>query len=802
MQDIIKIVKTGFSKFFVGDFKLISAQEKVLKVCNFLVDSSIFLILLLVPVYFSFISETWNIFELPKVIIFRYLLSIGILAWLLKFFLKGSFKYKLPRVVFYLLSLMVLSWLVSVIFSIHPQLSFWGKYQRQQGFVSLFSYVLFFLLTVSALKDWKKIKLFIASILLSSFFVCAYGVVQIFCLDPMNWAEPFGLYQRAFSSLGQPNFFAHFLVIVLPLTIYCSFFLTRKFLARFIFLLLATSQLFCLYWTKSRSGWLAVMGELWLGAFFWLIFSKRKKLLFGFLGVSVFFVATVLTISSLPKGHMSFWETNRLASSLDLSSGSTQMRINYWSGAVNEFVHASWLKKSFGYGQDVLSDVTVKWYRPDWGISEKLNMWPDRVHNFVLDTLMSTGAFGLLLSCFILFYVVRKIISFFKTGERGPEYWLLIFLCLSLFGYFVNNLFSFSMTPQYVYFYFLMAMVATIIFSSRAEKIVSIRFSVISRALIFLSVTVFLAIFVFYRGAMALEADYYFSAARDQEAISNCQALEFNRAATILNPEEAVYREEYVFNGLSCFEGLKELSDKKTLQENIRITLSSLSEKEKGYYVHLEEANAASLFSYYTDKSLKNETDRRFLKMMDDYPSISQPYLYYAYHKMRQGDFKDVPALIASGTALLPELTLPIDEWNRIHLQDVANEWIRFYDLAGISAELSGNYELAIENYIKLLKADPYKLLTYKKIADIYYQKNDLEKALWYNKRGYSLNKNDYSWPLAIALVLMEKKDWLSAKDYLSQALTLDKENENVKKFLKEVEEKLIIKPKSKARSK
>lgn len=771
-------------------------KEKISKFCGFLVDFSVFSILLVVPVYFSFVSETWNIFELPKVVFFRYLLALGILAWLLRVVLSGSFKYKFPKIVFWILAGLALSALVSVSLSIHPGLSFWGKYQRQQGFFSLLSYLFFFLLSISAMRDLKKVKIFFGAAIMSSFVACFYGLLQFLYLDPMNWAEPFELHLRVFSSLGQPNFFGHYLIMIIPLTVYCLFFMTNKFLARFVFLLLIVLELACLYYTKSRSAWLALMGEFWFAIVFWLAFSKRKKVLWSFLAASLFFLVIVFSVAMMPKDYNGFRPNNRLFSALNLSVGSTQMRMYYWLGAINEFVHTSWSRKIFGYGQDVLSDVTVKWYKPTWSVWEKLNMWPDRAHNLILDVLMSLGVVGLLAYGWAFFYFTKRVVVFFRTNQREEEYWLMIFLCLAIVGYLVNNFFSFSMTPQYVYFYFFLAAISCLLFSSYPEKTVLIRFSPLSRGLIFFSAAFFLAIFVFYRGAAAMKADYYFAAARDQEGSSNCDALEFNRTAIILNPEESVYREEYVFNALNCFERMKELADKKTLQENIILTMSSLPEKEKGYYAGLEEANSASLFAYHTDKSFNKEAEERFLTMIERYPNISQVYLYYAYHKLRQGDFAAVDKLAIQGEAVLPKFTLPIDKWNPLHLQDVASEWARFYDLAGSAAERTGNYSLAIENYKKLLKTDPFQLVIYKKIADVYYQKKDLESALWYNKRGYSLNRHDYSWPMAIGFLLSEKGDWLEAEKYLSESINLNPDNKNAKEKLEEVKKNLKAKVK------
>jgi tetratricopeptide (TPR) repeat protein len=238
----------------------------------------------------------------------------------------------------------------------------------------------------------------------------------------------------------------------------------------------------------------------------------------------------------------------------------------------------------------------------------------------------------------------------------------------------------------------------------------------------------------------------------------------------MFNPDENVYKEEYVYNALNCFDRLKGDEEKADMRENISITLDSIPEREKGYYFHLEEANVASLLAFYIDQSYNAEAEARFTRLLADYPNLSQPIMYYAYHKMRQKEYGEILRLTASATEVLPPLTLPLDGWNYMHRETVAEEWARFYDLTALAAEMSGDYDTAIQNYKNELRANPYKLPVYKKIADIHYKKKDLDAALWYNERGYSLNRSDHSWPLAIGLLLEEKGDKEGAQAYFSEA--------------------------------
>ena len=66
----------------------------------------------------------------------------------------------------------------------------------------------------------------------------------------------------------------------------------------------------------------------------------------------------------------------------------------------------------------------------------------------------------------------------------------------------------------------------------------------------------------------------------------------------------------------------------------------------------------------------------------------------------------------------------------------------------------------------------------------IYIIQDDLDKAIWYNKRGYVRNPQDYAWPFAIALLYDEVENKAKALDYAQEALELVPDNKNVINFI------------------
>lgn len=286
-----------------------------------------------------------------------------------------------------------------------------------------------------------------------------------------------------------------------------------------------------------------------------------------------------------------------------------------------------------------------------------------------------------------------------------------------------------------------------------------------------------------------MRADYYFAAARDLGASKVCQALGFNRLASIIDPDENFYREEYLFNALNCFDSIEEEEQKNVLKENIDIVLSDIPKKERWYFIKLEEANILSAYAVNIDPSYAASAEDAFNGLIEEYPNISQVYLYYSYHKLRMKEYSEVPELTSKAESLMPKLTLPLYFLNMIHRQSLASELVRVHEMTAVSYESRGEYGKAAEYYEKAIKANPYRFADYKRLADMYYFQGDIDTAIKYNQRGYSMNKNDFSWPLSIALLLKEKGDEEGAVDYARQALNIDPENKEASDIVSEYKE-------------
>jgi O-antigen ligase/tetratricopeptide (TPR) repeat protein len=111
-----------------------------------------------------------------------------------------------------------LIYLVSTIFTVTPDASIFGSYQRLQGFYSQMTYMMLGIMVIANMRTRAQVDRLINFMLMASLPVALYGVIQALKLDPLPWAGDTST--RVASSMGNAIFVAAWLIMVVPLTIY------------------------------------------------------------------------------------------------------------------------------------------------------------------------------------------------------------------------------------------------------------------------------------------------------------------------------------------------------------------------------------------------------------------------------------------------------------------------------------------------------------------------------------------------------------------------------------------------------
>lgn len=416
----------------------------------------------LVPLFFTPLNS--ELFEFNKIILV-YAFSVLITGtWISRMVLQKKFIFK--RTFFDIpLFLFLLSQIISTILSIDPHTSIFGYYSRfNGGLLSLISYLLLYWAFVSNCETKDVLKV-LKSSLVSALIISIYGISEHFghsfsCLMFGNgfnvscWVQK--VQERVFATLGQPNWLAAYLAVLVPLT---WFFILR---GRSIFYILNSIFFACLLFTQSRSGFLGfgLSYEIFWGIQFLTNRRQIKSLIKPFLILnSIFLILMILfgspfaKINNLFKGRQPAPTAQTAIPGVPSDDGgiseSGDIRKIVWKGAVGIFKHYP----VFGSGVETFAYSYYNFRPIEHNLVSEWDFLYNKAHNEYLNYLSTTGIFGLgtylALICFFIYYNLRSI----------SNYLLPLALFSGWLSLLVTNFFGFSVVVTSLYFYLIPAFV-------------------------------------------------------------------------------------------------------------------------------------------------------------------------------------------------------------------------------------------------------------------------------------------------------------------------------------------------------
>ena len=324
------------------------------------------------------------------------------------------------------LAFLFLSYTFSSIFSIAPLTSFLGFYGYfTGGLVYLFFLILVFLVAVQFQKEKKII---LQSIFLSAIAVSVIGIYQY-----LNHFIKTGDYIfRIYSTVGQPNRLAFYLISVLPIAFYLFWEEKHKWTRLlywdgFFFILLA----FLLTFSRSSLLLLFIILILFcLANPLKLIINLRRvrpaqivaSILFGLL----LLIFSGVMFRSFPSTVQSF------------TSSSLNLRLAEWEGVWNASINREPVRQLFGSGPETTYFTFFK-YRP--AIYNKSNeesgVGPGQARNYYLQLFAGIGLVGLII---YLIFLKNILNTAYQEGVQNKLnqaiFWSLIIISLhGLFYY-------------------------------------------------------------------------------------------------------------------------------------------------------------------------------------------------------------------------------------------------------------------------------------------------------------------------------------------------------------------------------
>lgn len=485
---------------------------------NHMIAWSFYAIFFLVPLIIY--PSTYELFEFNKMWLVFGVSLIILFLWISKIVVTGNFQVKRTPLDIPIL-LFLASQIISTIFSLDQHVSWWGYYSRfNGGLLSIICYIFLYYAFASNLihktEDERtgksfSFKLLVIS-LISGTIVAFWGFPSHFGYDPTClvfrgtfdvscWTADFQPMVRLFSTLGQPNWLAAYLTILIPIAIALTLSSKIPSIRSVVFGTLAILFYVELLWTSSQSGFLG----FWAGniIFITLFLIKTAKvnhfkfsnivkekifqvllsinvilLLFSFfIGVpnatlSKFTFSNLIPKESQEPSLKSTSQTKtEKTSSFELGgSDSGRIRLIVWQGALEIF------KKNplIGSGVETFAYAYYKVKPQEHNLTSEWDFLYNKAHNEYLNYLATTGIFGLgsylLFIGWFIYKVIKHIISNFKFRI------LSIALVGSFVSILVSNFFGFSVVIVNLYLFLIPIFVFDLANLKMSKNLINIQF--------------------------------------------------------------------------------------------------------------------------------------------------------------------------------------------------------------------------------------------------------------------------------------------------------------------------------------
>ncbi|MBI4035803.1 O-antigen ligase family protein [Candidatus Daviesbacteria bacterium] len=615
-----------------------------------IISYSFYALFFLTPLVWS--SSNYELFEYNKMILTYGFTIIIVGAWILKSINDKRLTIKRTPLDISLLLFLGAN-IFSTIFSIDPHTSIWGYYSRSNGgLLSLISYLLLYWAFVSNI-DLSKIKYLFWAAFASGFLISLWAIAEHFgvsfsCVilrgefNANCWIQD--VQARVFATLGQPNWLAAYLAMLIFPALYFFLTATKKLLYIVHFTLLITLYL-AFTFTYSRGPTLGLVG----GLVVFLLAVTLNKIKPIFIVLISFIVINLLFGSALT----SFRLVSKFAaparpgitlpaaapsSGTQLENGGTesgQIRFIVWKGALDIFKN----NLLFGSGVETFA-YSYYQYRPaSHNLTSEWDFLYNKAHNEYLNYLATTGLVGfttymLIIGTFI-FWSIKYYIQ--STGGKDKKNADALILAVSILGsyisYLIYNFFLFSVVIIAVFFYLFPAIAFVATNSLKPLKWPTILHFIYRRPFytkIAKGFVVFLTVYFLYSLAQIWYADTLFARGqRYSDAGNPGRAYNLLQTAAFLNPSEPFYRSELALSAAQAAVSLEDTDT--TLSAELKNEAQNLTDQVLEKSPKNVSFLRTAIRTYFELSTIDKTYTDKTLQVLDKAISLTptDPKLYY-----------------------------------------------------------------------------------------------------------------------------------------------------------------------------
>ncbi len=431
----------------------VQPKEKPISVYDKWITYLCYAILVVLPLAISRVS--YDQFDLVKLMIFRILVLAAVLVWLAKMLKEPesvSWSWREGLLVGFLVVAVL-----STITSIHIPTSLHGKYKRYEGLLTFITYISIYFVAMQTFRRKNQLRILMEVVSIVGGIVALYGIMQYIDLDPIFWGNvPFEA-RRSFSTFGNPDLLAGYLVLAFPCAIVAFLDANkRRWLHGVSAFILATGLVTAL----TRSGW---AGALVSVVVVLVLLGRGLKPYWRHLvaiGVAMVLMLSFMVAYSL---NNQLDIIGKFKGAFQLNSGTALGRFEIWKAGF--FMLRD--RPFFGQGLGTFRLASEHFETERYVRSVSGTTVSDNAHNYIVQLAAGGGPLAVIfLYGFFIFWMIRAIGARRKTSDT-TERLMIVGAVASVAGYLTVMMLGISIVGASSTFWLIMAAVAGV--TSRVE---------------------------------------------------------------------------------------------------------------------------------------------------------------------------------------------------------------------------------------------------------------------------------------------------------------------------------------------
>lgn len=720
----------------------------------------------LLPLIFT--SKTMFPWHFGKTILFQVSVEILLVLALMYF----SFQKESKLIKLNLLDWLIIGFLsvqiISSIFGVDFNKSFWGNQQRAQGVFTWIHFTIFYLLLRQFFispKDWRNLGAWVIGIGFISIFLAWFG--QYFSFFD-------GIIIKGFilsGMFGNPIFFASYLIIPIFLSFSLFFLFEDKSKIKWFFPVFSLLGLITLFYTQTRGAFIGLSAGVFIGWLLFLFYGKKGKIrsAMAIAGMLLLLLAAGVYIANQKTDF--FKKNTPLISrlfSISIKETTANTRIMAWEIAIK-----GWKDKPFlGWGPENYEDVFDRHYNLKYlKYSFAETVW-DKPHNLYLEFLSTTGLLGFV--CFLSIFITAFYCLFNKIKKEDNEKkkFFLIIVTGLFAAYAIQNIFAMESSSSLELWFFILAFISFICAKNNGK--IELYPELIKNKLAWVALIALIAApFYIYKNYTFYNASVLAGTAEDYAEIESLYKWREN-AEKVLDAKVPFMWEQAIIltKSLANFDG-KGILDKKTIEpvgsKMEKIFDNSAADNPASYLMRFWAGQFYSFMGEYVDLKYYEKSE----KMLREATAINTDRQNVAFILAKtyilQGKNKE-------GIEVLEELVRKNPDYNEPH-------WF-----LGLALMQGGQADRGMEELEKgMVYGAGFNDNNVLYLIDLYAGRKEYEKIIPLYERLIVKNPSNPQYYASLAAVYAELGKDDEAVKALQKAIEIQPElQEQAKEFLKE----------------